>query len=167
MSRTPRRRYRHSLPFLLVLLAAACERSGAPPCGIGALAGYTFLLEQFNTPGRALDAAPDDVPGRLAVRLVAGPAYPAVTGRSGDSLVVGVEGALPQNVRPQFGVLVVDAQDRARGVVLYESEKIRGAPVLGTVTVGALTLPLVGLQTDPSTVETPGCPLFPDSITRT
>jgi hypothetical protein len=32
------------------------------------------------------------------------------------------------------------------------------------VTVGSATVPLIGIQVDPSRIEDPHCPFFPDSV---
>ncbi len=149
---------------MLTLLAAACDRSRPPPCGFGALAGYTVLRDQFSQPQQTLSAPPASLPEKLVVRLVAGPAYPAFTGRTGETLVVGVEGTLPANARPTYGVLVIDPGGVARGVVLYENEIVRGAPRIGTVSLGSSVVPLIGVQVDLARVQDANCPLFPDSI---
>ena len=52
----------------------------------------------------------------------------------------------------------------ARGVMVFESEPIRGAPTIGQVNADSLLLPLLGIQLDPARFEDPRCPLFPDSI---
>jgi hypothetical protein len=153
-----------------VLLILACGRSsdkgpaGAAACGLAALAGPTALLAQFGIPNQTLGSQPRRLPERLVVRLVAGPAYPAIVGRSDSLWVIGVEGSLPPNVKPGFGVLVMDQSGKSRGVMLYEGSPVEGAPEIGTVSVGNLTVPLIGIQLDPSKVEDPRCPLFPDSV---
>jgi hypothetical protein len=85
-------------------------------------------------------------------------------GRSDSMLVIGVEGALPPGVKPGYGVLVLDQQENARGVMLYEGTPVEGAPTIGTVNVGNLTVPLIGIQLDPAKIEDPRCPFFPDSV---
>lgn len=153
-----------------ILLILGCGRSpdkgpaGAATCGLAALAGPTALLSQFSIPNQTLGTPPRDLPERLVVRLVAGPAYPAILGRSDSLWVVGVEGSLPPNLKPGFGVLVLDQSGKARGVLLYEGTPVEGAPQIGTVSVGNATVPLIGIQLDPSKVEDPRCPLFPDSV---
>jgi hypothetical protein len=158
--------------LLLSLLTIACGREaetkpgGDVACGLAAVAGPTALLNQFSVPNQTLGSPPRRLPERLVVRLVAGPAYPAIVGRSDSLWLIGVEGALPPKVKPGFGVLVLDQQGQARGVLLYEGPPVEGAPTVGTVSVGSATAPLVGIQLDPATVEDPRCPLFPDSIIR-
>ena len=98
------------------------------------------------------------------MRLVAGPAYPAIVGRSDSLWVIGVEGSLPSNVKPGFGVVILDQGGKARGTMLYEGTPVEGAPEIGTVSVGNATVPLIGIQLDPARVEDPRCPFFPDSI---
>jgi len=158
-------------PLLLpaLVLAAACGRpEGASrvACGLASLAGPTALLTQFGVERQTLSEAPRELPERVAVRVVAGSAYPAVVGRSDSQLLIGVEGELPAEAHPGFGVLVVDLQGGTRGVLLYEGDPVEGAPRLGTVSVGKATLPLIGIQLDPAKVEDARCPLFPDSLTR-
>ena len=153
----------------VLALAAACGRGeggGRAACGLAALAGPTALLTQFGIPNQTLSEPPRQLPERLVVRQVAGGAYPAVVGRTDSLLVVGVEGSLPAKARPGFGVLVVDQQERTRGVMLYEGDPVEGAPRLGNVSIGTTTVPLIGIQVDPSKVEDANCPLFPDSLVR-
>jgi hypothetical protein len=155
-----------------LLILAACGRSpdrpatGSAACGLAALAGPTALLSQFGIPDQTLGSAPRRLPERLVVRLVAGPAYPAIVGRSDSLWVIGMEGALPANVKPGYGVLVMDQKDQARGVLLYEGTAVEGAPPIGSVSVGNTTVPLIGIQLDPARIEDPRCPFFPDSVIR-
>jgi hypothetical protein len=155
----------------IVILLAACDRSSggkgaaaAATCGLAALAGPTSLLGQFGVAGQTLDSPPDRLPEHLVVRLVAGPAYPAILGRSEAKLVIGVNGGLPPNVKPGFGVLILDTQSKPRGVLLYEGAPVENAPEIGTVSIDNVTVPLLGIQVDPASVEDPRCPLFPDSV---
>jgi hypothetical protein len=154
--------------LLTFLLMAGCTRSGdrAPSaaCGLAALAGPTALLAQFSLPDQTLASPPRTLPERLVVRSVAGPAYPAIVGRADSLWIIGVEGSLPPKVKPGFGVLVLDSSGTARGVLLYEGTPVEGAPELGRVSVGDLTVPLIGIQLDPAKIEDPRCPLFPDSV---
>jgi hypothetical protein len=155
--------------FLLsaLLLVAACERGGGggrAACGLAALAGPTALLTQFSVPHQTLSQAPRDLPERIVARVVAGPALPAVVGRSDSLLLIGVEGSLPPGAKPGYGVLVTDQKEKARGVAVYEGLPVEGAPQIGKVAIGASTLPLIGIQIDPSRIEDPRCPLFPDSV---
>ena len=150
------------------LLIPGCTQSGdrAPSaaCGLAALAGPTALLGQFSIPDQTLGTPPRTLPERLVVRLVAGPAYPAIVGRADSLWIIGVEGGLPSNVKPGFGVLILDSTEKARGVVLYEGTPVEGAPELGRVSVGDITVPLIGIQLDPAKIEDPRCPLFPDTV---
>jgi hypothetical protein len=159
--------------FLLIaaMLIAGCDRStggkssaAAATCGLAALAGPTSLLGQFGIPGQTLGSPPHKLPERLVVRLVAGPAYPAIVGRSDSMLLIGVNGGLPANVKPGFGVLILDTGEKARGVLLYEGAPVEGAPQLGTVSIDNVSVPLLGIQVDPARFEDPHCPLFPDSV---
>jgi hypothetical protein len=150
-------------------LVAGCDRqpgSGGAACGLAAVAGATTLLQQFGVPNQTLSEPPRRLPERLVVRVVADGAFPAVVGRTDSMLVVGVEGALPGSAHAGFGVLLVDPEERARGVMLYEGNPVEGAPHLGTVSVGGASVPLLGVQVDPAKVEDPTCPFFPDSLAR-
>jgi hypothetical protein len=99
----------------------------------------------------------------LVARFVAGPARAAGVGRRGDSLEVGIEGALPATAHPGFGVLVTDTKAVVRGVLVFDGAPVLNAPVLGEVTTGPTRVPLIGITLDPTRVENPGCPFFPDS----
>ena len=150
-----------------LVLAAACGGSeGRVPaaCGLAAVAAASTLLEQFTIPNRTLAAPPASLPERTVARVVAAGAFPAVVGRADTMLVIGVEGN-PTGATPGFGVLVVDASERVQGVMLYEGNPIPGAPRLGEVSIGASSLPLIGVQADPAAFTDPSCPtLFPDSV---
>jgi hypothetical protein len=157
--------------LIAAVLIAACDRStggkssaAAASCGLAALAGPTALLGQFGIPGQTLGSPPRKLPERLVVRLVAGSAYPAIVGRSDSVLVIGVNGGLPANVKPGFGVLILDTGNKARGALLYEGAPVEGAPQIGTVSIDNVTVPLLGIQVDPARFEDPRCPLFPDSV---
>jgi hypothetical protein len=161
----------HRYLLLVILSIAACDRStggkssaAEATCGLAALAGPTTLLGQFGVAGQTLDSPPRKLPERLVVRLVAGPAYPAIVGRSDSMLVIGVNGGLPANVKPGFGVLILDTGSKPRGVLLYEGAPVEGAPHIGTVSIDNATVPLLGIQADPAKFEDPRCALFPDSV---
>jgi hypothetical protein len=124
------------------------------------------LLSQFSIPNQTLASPPKNLPERLVVRLVAGPAYRAVVGRSDSLWLIGVNGSLPAKVKPGFGVLVLDQSGKSRGVMLYEGTPVEGAPQIGTVSVGNATVPLIGIQLDPAKIEDPRCSFFPDSVLR-
>lgn len=152
----------------LALALAACggASGGNAACGIAFVAGPTSLLDQFAIPRRTLSVPPRTVPEKLVVRVAAGPALPAIVGRVDTMLVVGVDAPMPPNTVPQFGVLVADPQSTARGVMLYESPPVQGAPPIGTINLGAKSLPLLGLEADLDRLEPKGCAFFPDSILR-
>ncbi|HEU5303679.1 MAG TPA: hypothetical protein VFU40_03455 [Gemmatimonadales bacterium] len=153
-----------------LLMVAACDRGGnggsrpSAACGLAALAGPTALLSQFSIPNQTLGSPPRDLPERLVVRFVAGPAYAGIVGHADSALIIGADGAVPPNVKPGFGVLILDQGGKARGVLVYEGPPVEGAPELGKVAAGDLTVPLIGIQLDPAKIEDPRCPLFPDSV---
>jgi hypothetical protein len=151
----------------LVLLLGACERpagGSAASCGLASLAGPTALLTQFSVPRQTLSTPPRGLPERLVARFVAGGAFPAVVGRTDSLLVIGVDATLPANARPGFGVLVVDQQEKTRGVMIFEGDPVEGAPRLGDVSLGTTSIPLIGIQVDPAKIEDARCPFFPDSV---
>jgi hypothetical protein len=158
------------LPSLALTAAlTACGTSDRPStaaCGIASLAGPTLLLGEFAVPGQTLATPPDRLPEQIAVRAVAGPVYRGIVGRADSLVIVGVEGTLPEGIKPGFGVLIADTSGTARGVLLYEGAPVENAPTIGTVSLGSLSLPLTGIQLDPARIEDPRCPFFPDSIIR-
>jgi hypothetical protein len=152
---------------ILLLVTAGCERpsgGGNPLCGVAMVAGPTKVLTEFQVPNQTLSAPPRNFPERLVARFVAGPAASAIVGRTDSSVVVGVEAAAPPGMKPGFGVLVVDKEERARGVMIYEGDPVEGAPRIGDVSVGSSRLPLIGIQVDPARIEDPNCPFFTDSV---
>ena len=159
----------HLRQLAAVLLLLGCDRSperdssGSAACGLAALAGATAVLTQFSVPDQTLGSPPRQLPERMVVRLVAGPAYPAIVGRADSLWIIGVEGRLPPKVKPGFGVLVMDQAGKTRGTLLYEGTPVEDAPEIGTVTMGNETVPLIGIQLDPARIEDPRCPFFPDS----
>ncbi|NNG15920.1 MAG: hypothetical protein HKM89_05505 [Gemmatimonadales bacterium] len=157
-------------PYVLAaaaLLALGCggrEGSGSVGCGIAALTGPTLLLSEFSTPNQTLASPPATLPETLVARFAAGPAYPAFVGRTDTTWVVGVEGAIPEDIDPEFGVLVLGLDGTARGLMIYEGASVSGAPEIGRVSIGSEMVPLIGIQLDPAKIEDPKCPVFPDSV---
>lgn len=151
------------LPLLVLLLAACAPSERGTRCGIAALAGPGLLLEEF-TRGNTLPEIPDSMPEALVVRLAAAEAFRGLVGRTDSAWVVGVEGTLPDHLKPGFGVLVVDPVRGVQGVVIYEGPPIPGAPVLGSVSLGSANVPLLGLRATVAAFQEPSCPLFPDSL---
>jgi len=156
------------LPLVALLVVTACSGSGkrspSAACGLAALAGPTALLAQFGIADQTLASPPRNLPERLVVRQVAGRAYPAIVGRADSLWIIGLQGHLPENVKPGVGVLVQDLKGKPLGVMLYEGSPVEGAPEIGTVSLGAGSVPLIGIQLDPAKIEDPNCPLFPDSV---
>ena len=130
------------------------------------LAGPSLLLEEFTKRGRTLDQVPARMPERLVVRMAAGPAYPALVGKTDTSWIIGIDAPLPERPRPGFGVLVVDQALGVKGLLLYEGSPIPRAPILGQVNAGTLNVPFHGLRTTLAAFEDVACPMFPDSLSR-
>jgi hypothetical protein len=156
--------------LMTTLLISACtgrrEGRGNPACGIAALAAPNAVLEAFTVPQQSLSVPPSRLPERTVARLAAGPALPALVGRSDSGLIVGVEGPLPAQSTPAFAVLVVQRGGATQGVMLFEGTPIEAAPRLGLVSVGDRTLPLFGVEVDMAGIQDARCPLFPDSLAR-
>jgi hypothetical protein len=151
----------------MALLAGGCALSDrGTRCGIAALAGPTMILEEFTRPGRTLANLPDRMPEIVPVRIAAGAAQRGIVGRTDSNWVVGVDGPLPDKPIPGFGVMMVDPVAGPQGLLLYEGLPIPGAPVLGSVHVGARVVPMIGLETGVAAFQDARCPLFPDSLRR-
>ena len=156
------------------LVDVAADGGAAGPAGhalggLAAVIGPQSLLSQFGVERQTLSLAPDSVPGRLVARVAGGPAFGAIVGRSSEAdslLLVGVEGRPPGEFALGFGVLATAPGGLARGLVLYEGLPVEGAPTIGTVTFGASTAPLIGVEADPGAYEDANCPTFPDSLLR-
>ena len=126
-----------------------------------------MLLDEFARPSQTLSAPPGQAPEVVPVRIAAGPAFRGMVRTVADSAwIVNVEGELPAQVLPKFGVVVVGTDGIPRGVMLYDTPPVAGAPSIGSVTIGQVTLPLLGIQTDVSGLEDQRCPFFPDSLRR-
>lgn len=152
---------------LVAVAACSSERKAdtSAACGIAAVVAPTSVLEGFSVERQPLSEPPSKLPERTVARLAAGPAYRALVGRSDSGLVVGVEGSLPATAHPSYGVLVVEKSDNTvQGVLLYEGLIVERAPRLGVVSVGAETLPLIGVELDMTGVQDARCPIFPDSL---
>ena len=155
-----------ALAALLLLAGCSGKTSGNWGCGISAVAGQSLLLEEFTRPGKTLSVPPAELPGALPVRIALGPVFGSVVGRADSLIVVGMQGALPATPDVGFGVLIVNPEGRAEGVLLYNGDPIQGAPRIGTVSAGDRSIPLIGLTTTIKNFEDPSCPVFPDSLRR-
>lgn len=163
--------YRFPIAALVAFLAACggAREGSRAACGLAAVIGPQSLLSQFGVPRQTLSVAPDSVPGRLVARVAGGPAYGAIAGRSAEAdslLLIGVEGTPPGEFALGFGVLATAPGELVRGVVLYEGLPVERAPAIGTITFGASSAPLIGVEAGTSTYEDANCPTFPDSLLR-
>ena len=153
--------------WVALTLVSGCGVGGRQTqCGIAALVGPSLLLEEFGKPGTTLSQVPSPMPETLPVRMAAGDAQRALVGKTDSSWIVGVDGPLVTDHPPGFGVLLVDRVAGPQGVLLYGGPPIPGAPVLGTVNLGELNIPFLGLLTQTAAFQDSLCPLFPDSLTR-
>ena len=145
-------------------LAACDKNSGSVSCGIDAFTGPLVVKESFGS-GAALAAAPSAMPAGLPVRLVAGPAWHStVSLDSASGWLVTTHGTLSKQAHVGYGVLVVDFQNRALGVLAFDAKTIRGAPGLGRLAIGDTVVPLLGVRIDPARIQNASCPVFPDSL---
>ena len=156
---------RRSLLYILPALAACTPPAGGgrTSCGIAAVAGPALVLSEFGAHSLVLATAPAGLPERLVARFVAGPAVPAIVGRAGDSLEVGVEGGVPADMHPGYGILLTGLDGKGLGVLVYDGTPTLGAKAIGNVTIGPTRVPLFGAALDPSRFQDPQCPFFPDS----
>jgi len=152
--------------FTLVVLAGCSGKAGNYGCGFAAVAGQSMLLDQFTRPGTVVGSLPTDIPEALPVRIALGPAFTSIVGKADTMLVVGVQGTLPATPLVGFGVLVLNPQDKVLGVLLYEGQVIKEAPLLGSVNAGGRDVPLIGIRLDLAQFEKPSCPIFPDSLRK-
>jgi hypothetical protein len=153
---------RIQLPAVALALAVAACGGGdrpSPACGIAALTGPLVALEGFAR-GDGLAVAPT-VPDTLPGRFVAGPVTRVLVSRNDSArLVASVEGTVPEQARPGYGVLLVDQADGPMGILVFDGQPVRGAISLGTIDVGDTILPLYGLRVAAAAIEDPRCPLF-------
>ncbi len=147
-----------------VLLLPACNHSpGSVSCGLDALTGPLTVKESFGR-GNVLTAVPEVVPASLPVRMVAGPAWRSSVTVDGIHWRVHTLGHVAKQLRPGYGVLVVDEGNAPLGVLVFEGRLIPGAYDLGTIAVGDTTVPLLGVRINPNAIGNPACPVFPDSL---
>jgi hypothetical protein len=152
--------------FALLVIAGCSEKAGNYGCGFAAVAGQSMLLDQFTRPGTVVASLPTDIPEALPVRVALGPAFTSIVGKADTMLVVGVQGTLPATPLVGFGVLVLNPQDKVLGVLLYEGQVIKEAPLLGSVNAAGRDVPLIGIRLDLAQFEKPSCPIFPDSLRK-
>lgn len=158
--------FRALVPALLMLATVAgCDRrAGSVSCGLDALTGALAVKQSF-AEGHLLTALPDSAPTSLAVRLVAGPAWSAsVTSDSTARWRVVTHGAVSRDAQVGYGVAVIDYHDHVLGVLAFNGHSVRGAPDLGTLVIGDTAVPLLGVRLDPAAIQSPRCPVFPDSL---
>ena len=153
--------------LLVVLALPGCgDSSGRAACGFSSVAGANLLLGAFATPNVTLSAPPRRVPATLPARVVAGPLYSAAMSRPDSLLVATITADSAAHLSPGSGVLIQDTSGRTRGIVLFDAPPVAGAPVIGSVVIGARSAPLVGINVDPTPYQDARCPLFPDSAAK-
>lgn len=159
-------RRRGLLSFLMVVVAGAgCSHSNqSATCGIAALTGPLAIKQSFSE-GNALSVVPEFAPPAVPIRLVAGPAWRGtVTPDSTGGWTVQTKAAVSRLAGLGYGVLVVDGQSRALGVLIYEGRVFQGGLKLGRLMIRDTIIPLLGVRIDNPAVAGGQCPLFPDSL---
>ena len=157
-------------PFVtLVLLVAACGRSGgSPTCGIAALAGPTLIVQQLTNARAVLTDPPRGVPDSLPALVI------LLKSRDYGAVLAGrdAEGKVSMQYRGAgfpargYGLLVVDdTSGRAMGVMVLDQEDPQGHPTIGTIIGGSVALNLYGVRVDWASVNNPRCSLFVGSAT--
>jgi hypothetical protein len=150
--------------LFLGALAACDKNAGSVSCGIDAITGPLVVKESFGK-GAALTSPPDAAPAGLPIRLVAGPAWHgSVTRDSADHWRITLHGTVAKEAHVGYGVLIVDYENRALGVLAYDAQTIRGASSLGGLVIGDTVVPLFGVRIDPAAIQNAKCPFFPDSL---
>lgn len=154
-----------ALGLVLLLALGACDKhAGSVSCGIDAMTG-PLVVKQSLAKGAGLALLPGVAPAGLPIRLVAGPAWHGSVVR--DTLYrwhITLHGTVDSMVHVGYGVLVVDYDNRALGVLAYDAQPIRGATSVGDLAVGNVVVPVYGVQLDPATFQRAACPFFPDSL---
>lgn len=150
---------------LLIAALGGCNRNaGSVSCGIDAFTGPLVVKESFGK-GAALAAVPGAMPTGLPIRLVAGPAWRGTVARdSNGGWRVTTHGTVSKQAHVGYGVLIVDFENRALGVLAFDAKSIRGAPNLGMLVIGDTVVPLLGVRIDPAKIQNAKCPVFPDSL---
>lgn len=150
--------------LLLPGLAGCDKNAGSVSCGIDAFTGPLVVKESFGK-GAALREVPEAMPAGLPVRLVAGPAWHGTVAAAGPGRwLVTTAGTLSKEAHVGYGVLVVDYENRALGVLAFDGQTIRAAPDLGKLNIGDTVVPLLGVRIDPAAIQNAKCPVFPDSL---
>ena len=153
-----------ALALLTATIVGACSKGGGSvSCGLAALTGPLTVKESF-AQGSALAEPPSIAPAALPVRLVAGPAWRSAITQDGSRWRVAVLGTVSPLVRAGYGVLVIDPDGAPLGVLAFEGRAVTGAPKLGTLAMGNIMVPLLGVRIDRRAIENAACPIFPDSL---
>jgi hypothetical protein len=149
------------LALAVVVAACAGDASRSPACGLALIAGPTLIQQQLLNARAVITDAPRGLPEILPAMVIQQQQATVRTGYSADGKIV-MEYAGPGfPTRGGYGLLVVDdTSQRARGVLIYESEEPKQHPHLGTITGGAATLSLYGVRVDWASVSNPRCPLL-------
>lgn len=149
---------------LLAGLQAACGSSkGSAACGISSLTVPLGVTEAFGK-GLSLTRAPGEAPAALPIRVVAGPAYRGAVSVTDSGWDVHAVGNVPPFPAPSYGVLLVDDQGRAQGVMVFNGNAPLGSVIVGSLQVVANAMPLYAIRMDLKAVDNPRCPSFPDSL---
>ena len=162
-------RWRRSARVLRALgtglfVSCATDRTRSPTCGLAQVVGPTLIQQQLINAASVVGEAPRGLPGSLPARVVGQPDQGDVLvaySDNGHELIMGYRGASFPTPPGGYALLVVDdSTERAQGVLLYESDVPRNAAVLGSVTGGDHSVPLLGVRVAWAGVSNPRCPLL-------
>lgn len=149
---------------LLLPLALACGGTRNPEnsasCGLAAVAAGSMILDHFQGRSTVMAAAPDDLAGTVAARVVGRGTTRALVARTDAGVSLGFEGeGFPEY--PGFAIVLVDdSTEVLRGVLIFESDGPADYPQIGTISSATSTLPLYAMRISWSRVSTERCPLF-------
>ncbi len=151
--------------ILAAVALSACSRgNGSAACGIQSLTAPLAVKQAFGE-GNALGAAPAEAPASLPIRLVAGPAWHGtVTTDSAGGWRVSTTATVSHDAEIGYGVLVIDDDNRALGVLAFNGRAVPGAMHLGELAIADTVVPLLGVRLDAKALRDPTCPIFPDSL---
>ncbi len=156
-----------NLTALFLLALAACSPSNrgenSAICGITMLAAGARILDHITLPHLALTEPPEALhEGIVPARVVGYGTTPAVTGLADDGRVTVTYQGEGFPSRPGFGAaLVDDSSEVFRGILIWDAEPPPADyPLIGTIANTSITMPLIAVPVNWSSVNSDRCPLF-------